>query len=344
MPVRNALPYLKEAVDSLLAQTFAEIEILALDDESTDGSGEFLESVKDPRMRVFRCKRQGVAPLRNQGLNLARGQYYAVMDADDISLPSRIERQVAFLDQNPEIVACGSQAITIDAAGDELWPSDFPRSHAAIFANLAACSNPMLHPATIIRVQSLSAVGGYACNRSTVEDFDLWWRLCTRGRLANHPDVLVKYRWHGANVSIVGRDLQLRLSRELTIDHLLANGIASCADEGDAYFSFCTSGTRNPDSISRREITALSAISKRLPRFAAGSPCFSDEDAGEMRRYLRWILIARGLRCSRLSLNRYRLLLLSSRLFPEEGGFRRVLSRQLRKLYAGRRPSDGTDG
>ena len=100
MPVYNALPYLKEAVDSLLTQTFADIEILALDDESTDGSGEFLESIDDPRMRVFRCEKQGVVRLRNKGLNLARGQYYVVMDADDVSAPLRIERQVG--KQTPE--------------------------------------------------------------------------------------------------------------------------------------------------------------------------------------------------------------------------------------------------
>ena len=130
MPVHNALPYLKEAVDSLLTQTFADIEIVALDDQLTDGSGEFLQSITDPRMRAVRCGKQGVARLRKEGLNLARGQYYAAMDADDVSLPWRIERQVAFMDKNPEIVACGSQAIVIDGAGNEpaaAWVPAGPR-------------------------------------------------------------------------------------------------------------------------------------------------------------------------------------------------------------------------
>jgi glycosyltransferase involved in cell wall biosynthesis len=333
MPVYNALPYLKEAVDSLLTQTFADIEILALDDESTDGSGEFLESIDDPRMRVFRCEKQGVVRLRNKGLNLARGQYYVVMDADDVSAPLRIERQVAFMDRNPEIVACGSQGITTDGGGHELGPRECPLSHAAIFAELATCGSPMIAPATIIRVQALLAVGGYDSGLETSEDFDLWWRLCSRGRLANHSDVLLKYRWHGANESIVKRGAQLRDSRKIMIDHLLANGIASSADEGDAYVSFFARDAPNITAISKREITAFSAVSKRLLGFVASSPFFSGEDVGQVRRHLRWAVIAKALRCSRLSTNRYKLLLLSSRLFPEEGRFRNVLWRRLRNLY-----------
>jgi glycosyltransferase involved in cell wall biosynthesis len=333
MPVYNALPYLKEAVDSLLTQTYADIEILALDDQSTDGSGEFLQGIKDPRMRVLRCEKQGIERLLNKGLSLARGQYYARMDADDISLPWRIERQVALMDQNPEIVACGSQAVTIDGAGNELGPRDCPRGHAAIFAELATGSCPMLHPATIIRVQPLLAVGGYACNRETAEDYDLWWRLSGRGRLANHSDVLLKYRWHGANVTIVRRDLQGRQTREIVIGHLLAIGVASSADEGDAYVSFFASGAGNVPSIGKREIRAFSAVSKGLSRFVATSPFFSGDDVREVRRHLRWAVIARALRCSRLSWNRYKLLFSSSRLFPEEGGFRAVVSRRLRNLY-----------
>ena len=333
MPVYNALPYLKEAVRSLLTQTFAEIEIVALDDKSTDGSGEFLESIEDPRMRVFRGEKQGVARLRNRGLNLARGQYYAVMDADDISLPRRIERQVAFMDRNPDIVACGSQAITIDGAGEELGPRECPQRQAEIFASLATCICPMIAPTTIIRVQPLLAVGGYDSGLETSEDFDLWWRLSSRGRLANLPDVLLKYRWHGANESIVKWASQVRDARKIAIDHLLASGIASSADEAGDYISTFADRPRRGAAIGRRELAAFSAVSQRLSRFVAASPFFTDDELGEVRRHLRWAVIASALRCSRLSLDRYRLLLLSSRLFPEEGRFRDILWRRLRKVY-----------
>ena len=193
-------------------------------------------------------------------------------------------------------------------------------------------------------MQPLLAVGGYNCALETSEDFDLWWRLCSRGRLANHPEVLLKYRWHGANESIVKHELQLRDMQKIMIDHLLANGSASSPHEGEAYVSFLMRGAGSPASIGRGEITAFSAVSRRLSHFVACSPFFREEDLGEVRRSLRWTLIARARRCSRLSLDRYRLLILSSRLFPEEGGLRRILARRLRRLFAARRTGNGTDG
>ena len=291
MPVYNAMPYLKEAIESLLTQTFADIEIVALDDESTDGSGEFLQSIEDPRMRVVRCEKRGIAFLRNKGLELVRGEYYAVMDADDVALPSRIERQVAVMDRNPEIVGCGSQAMTIDAMGNEIRPRVLPQSYAEIFVELATGLCPMMHSATTVRMQAMLAVAGYASNRSPAEDFDLWWRLCGRGRLVNHPEVLLKYRWHAGNVSIVQRELQARQTREIIVDHMLANGFALSANEGDAFVNFLPSRAAAAASIGKREIMAFSAVSARLSRFVACSPLLGDAVVGEMRRRLRWVLI-----------------------------------------------------
>jgi glycosyltransferase involved in cell wall biosynthesis len=333
MPVYNAMPYLKEAVASLLTQTFEEMEIIALDDASTDGSGEFLDSIGDPRMRVVHCEKQGLTRLLNKGLGLARGEYYARMDADDISLPSRIEKQVAFMDQNLEVAVCGSQAVTIDGAGNELGKWECPQTHSGIFAALITTDCPIIHPAAMIRRQPLYDVGGYRCSRETAEDFDLWWRLSMRARLANHAGVLLKYRRHGGNVTVVRRDIQGRLTRQTMIDHLLANGLVSSVDEGDAYIRFVSDRGPERPLTGRPEVLAFRAVVQRLSRLVASSLPLTDEDILEGRRSLRWTLIARALRCSRLSLERYKLLWLSLQLFPESRRFPGIVQRLGKRLF-----------
>src|SRR5690348_3230877 len=109
MAVHNALPYLEEALLSALAQTFEDFEVIAVDDGSTDGSLEYLRKVTDSRVRIIALHtRGGQGAARNIGIGLSNSEYVAFMDADDISLPNRLERQVEYLDRNPDIGAAGT--------------------------------------------------------------------------------------------------------------------------------------------------------------------------------------------------------------------------------------------
>jgi len=193
----------------------------------------------------------------------------------------------------------------------------------------------MLHSSMMLRRDALVATGGYSLSYTTAIDLDLWWRMCYEGRLANHGEVLVKYRWHGANSSVLHRNLQWNEAREISTKHLVAYGIARSPSEAAAYITFFSSGADQPPQGNECEITTFAMFTDRLLAFVASLPHCDGEDIREVRRHLRWALIARALRCSRLSLNRYRFLFLSSRLFPEEGGFRSVLSRRLRNFFCG---------
>lgn len=205
MPVYNGENYLREAIDSILNQSFKEFEFLIINDRSTDNSLQIIEAYRDPRIRLFNNKTnlKLVATL-NKGLNLARGEYVARMDADDISLPGRLKAQVKFLDTHPEVGILGTNVELIDDSGGyftnfkaQPQPSDPALVRWTLFYR--CCIN---HPTVMVRKSVYKHIGGYRSQFLYAEDYDLWLRAVQRTKIANLQKVLVKVRKHENNITI----------------------------------------------------------------------------------------------------------------------------------------------
>lgn len=207
LPAYDCALFLREAVDSVLAQTLRDFELVVIDDGSTDGTAQVLQSYDDPRMVVLTQENQGMAAALNRGLALARGEYVARMDADDRSAPQRLERQVAFLDGHPEVVVVGSRYRTMDVHG---VPGSVVRlmRHDKDLRREMYLSSPFTHGCVMLRRQAVLAVGGYDGSLWPAEDYDLWTRI--GGGLANLPESLYDYREHSSTSSLAAQDAQGR--------------------------------------------------------------------------------------------------------------------------------------
>ena len=217
LPVRNAAVFLPEAIASLDAQTFCHWECLAIDDGSTDSSSTLLEcwQQRDERVRIIKGHGKGIVQALNRALALASAPLIARMDADDISLPGRLEQQVHFLSTHPDIIACGTGALMIDPAGRALCPINPPQAHDTIMdALLRGGATAIVHPTLMVRKKPLEAIHGYREPYRHVEDYDLYLRLSDCGKLANLGDILLHYRQHPSSANVTQRLIQreLRLS------------------------------------------------------------------------------------------------------------------------------------
>jgi glycosyltransferase involved in cell wall biosynthesis len=208
MPVYQAERYLEEAVESILAQSFDDFELLALDDGSTDASPQILAALatRDDRIRVHAAPHSGLVNRLNEGLTQARGIYIARMDADDISYPERFERQIAYLESHPECVAVGTAVDEIDPDGRPIRPLDIRPGHEEIESRLLqGDGGAVIHASALYRADALRGVGGYSDGLDGGEDIDLHLRLAESGRLANLPDRLFLYRKNLASVTFSKR-------------------------------------------------------------------------------------------------------------------------------------------
>ncbi len=199
MPVHNAERYVAEATESILAQSFADFEFLIIDDGSTDGSLAILQqyAARDPRIRLSSRPNTGYVTALNEMLRVARGEFIARMDADDISMPERFERQVEFLCNNPTHIAIGTLVTLIDPDGDPLCDFLSATEHEEIDqAHMNGHGGAIAHPSLMIRRVVLLDMAGYSTEFYPAEDTDLFLRLAERGRLSNVPEILLKYRRH----------------------------------------------------------------------------------------------------------------------------------------------------
>ncbi|HEX3069206.1 MAG TPA: glycosyltransferase [Thermoanaerobaculia bacterium] len=188
--------FLREAVSSVLAQTFTDFELLIIEDPSAVLTGTILADMDDSRIRVHRNDvRLGLAESLNVGVALARSALIARLDFDDVCLPQRLERQLAFLSSHPEIDVYGSRINVIDESGRLIGRRNLPLSHDEIAAGLRR-TNVVSHPSVMFRKASVEAAGGYEATRVFSEDFDLWCRMVTRGaRFAASEEPLILYRF-----------------------------------------------------------------------------------------------------------------------------------------------------
>jgi hypothetical protein len=200
MPAYNSERYLKEAIESILHQTFRDFEFIIIADCSTDGTDAILNGYrqKDGRIRIYHQEKKGLIYALNKGCSLAGGKYIARMDADDVSLPNRLERQVNYLEAHPEIGILGTGIQYLDEAGKLGESLQNPADPVTIGFYLYF-ANCIVHPSVMMRREIVSYLGGYRTDALHAEDYDLWARACNVTKIANLPEVLLQLRlWRGS--------------------------------------------------------------------------------------------------------------------------------------------------
>ena len=190
MGVWNGAPQVGEAVQSVLSQTAADLELIVIDDESSDATPAILKSFRDPRLRITRRARGGLTSALNAALALARAPLVARLDADDIALPQRLEQQLEYLKRHPDVGLLGTAARETDAAGREVAvlrpPTDDDEIRRALIRR-----NPFVHSSIVMRRAAVDQAGGYDETFPVAQDYDLWMRMSRVTRMANLSDLLV---------------------------------------------------------------------------------------------------------------------------------------------------------
>jgi len=203
MPAYNAEKYICEAIMSVLRQTYTDFELLIVNDGSTDRTAQIIRAFSDERI-VFIDKKEneGVAAALNTGLKIARAEYIARFDADDICYPERLEKQLRFLQQNPDYVLVGSDVDYMLDNGDHLFSFKcIAHTHEEIMQKMYFYC-PFVHPAVMFRKQPVLDAGGYQQNGHNFEDYLLWTNLASTGRMRNLAEPLVKYRLNPFSITI----------------------------------------------------------------------------------------------------------------------------------------------
>jgi glycosyltransferase involved in cell wall biosynthesis len=228
IPVYNAQKYIVDAVESMLAQTFGDFECIVVDDGSTDRTAQLLERLaeRDSRVRPLHVPHGGIVEALNAGIDVARGDLVARMDADDVALPARLEEQVRYMDSHPEVVALGSKVMLVDPYNSPLWEIEVKTEHQEIDKELM-CGNgwALFHPTSIIRRKALIQVGKYRPEYQWSEDIDVFLRLAEVGKLANLPTSTLRYRQHFASVNRTKLELQVKRVERLLADAYRRRGI-----------------------------------------------------------------------------------------------------------------------
>lgn len=249
IPAHNAGRWLAETIGSVLAQSFDDLELIVVDDASSDDTAAVARAAADSRLRLIQNPGNlGVSATRNNGLAAARGEFVAFLDADDLCLPHRLERQVRFLKENPEVGLVGSWLKTFGAR-EEIWTAD-PR-HDQIKSEFLFRSG-MLQSTVMCRRELMERLDlRYDPTITLSEDYELWTRCADLMRLANMPEVLVRYRLHGDNASLKrseglrasSRRIRLRQLRKMLADpspaeEELHNALAEYGPVGPSLKSF----------------------------------------------------------------------------------------------------------
>lgn len=197
MPAYNVEKYVEEAVRSILAQTFCDFEFIIVDDGSTDRTPDILRSFSDPRIRLlFNEKNEGNYPARNRGCRLARGKYIAVMDADDVAMPERLEKQVKYMEEHPDVLACGTAYRLMDENRVIVEATQWEDIRYILMKTFC-----ILHPSLLFRKKTMELVGYYRTESRYAEDYDLVLRLARQGKVINIADVLLNRRRHDEQIS-----------------------------------------------------------------------------------------------------------------------------------------------
>lgn len=265
---RNAAPFVAQAVESALAQTYPAVQVVVVDDGSTDATPQILArlAAREPRLLVLARAHGGMAAALNAGVEASQGELIARLDADDVALPDRLRMQVDALYGHPRAAAVGGAGIFVDAAGREFARVVYPTEPAEIAARLPRAV-PLLHSAVTVRRQALEEVGGYRAAFGGAADYDLWLRLSERYELLNLTQPVVAYRWHPGQMSLQD-----------------ARSVARCVLAGRAAARRRREGGKDPFD------GASTVTDETLRELAVGSR----EVAEECVRWLMWLARSAG--------------------------------------------------
>lgn len=206
MPVFNGQRFLAQAMDSLLAQTFTDFEVVAVDDGSTDDTPGILRgyAARDPRVRVIHGDHAGISAALNRGIAESTHEWIARIDADDVASPDRFAKQIAAAHANPEVVIWGSYAQHVDAHGKVLGLSKCGPTSVEEFKRLRAAAEDcyVIHPTSMFRKDVVQKAGGYDSRFNFCEDFELFDRMAEHGAVVALPEPLLLYRIHATSISM----------------------------------------------------------------------------------------------------------------------------------------------
>lgn len=261
LPVYNGEDYLRDAITSILYQTFTDFELLIIDDGSTDSSLEIIQSYTDPRIRLLRNeKRLKLSGALNRGMDDASGEYIARMDADDISLPRRLATQVSYMDQHGDVGLCGSWVKMFGFRGTSIYKA--PIGYQSIRAK-ALFDNPFVHPSVMLRKElfdrySLRFNGDYY----PTEDFELWARAIPKFPCDNIGEVLLHYRVHAQ--SMTNADWNQMDAKALSIVRRELKQLGCDASEEQAVFHRNIGRQMSRQCKTREEVTLAEKWFKSL--------------------------------------------------------------------------------
>ncbi len=228
LPVCDGERYLQEAIESIIDQDVSDWELVVIDNGSVDRTAEICREAarRDARVTVLRLPAPDLVAALNAGLAAARGTYVARMDADDVSLSSRLRRQISHLDRHPGVVAVGCAVDVVDEDGAPVGRVRMPQHDGRIRRALLRGRSAMCHPTVVARRDAVVRAGGYRAGSYPAEDLDLWMRLGREGGLANLPIALLRYRRHGSAVSFTHAEEQARRAHQLVSAERRRRGLA----------------------------------------------------------------------------------------------------------------------
>ena len=287
MPVYNAEKYLKSAIDSILSQTYSDFEFVIVDDCSSDSSSSIIESYSDKRIVFLKNEQNsGVAITLNRGLQMCHGEYIARMDSDDISRPERFAKQLAFLEEHPDVavVTCGVRSFcgerTISEGG---WTSIEPEKiKKDLFFSCA-----LAHPTVMMRKSVIDDLGGYAPEYNGLEDYELWCRVTEKYKIASVGEVLFEYRVHEGQVSKKPPESVKNAQKELKKRQLEQIGAVLSENELNAFLSFATGELECTDE-------ELDSLHKAFCKISVSNRKVLFYDADLLDADLRSILMSRS--------------------------------------------------
>lgn len=232
MSVYNGMPYLKEAVQSILAQTYKNFEFIIVDDASTDRSWQYLKSLKDKRLKLIKNKKNlGLAKSLNITLRQAQGDFVARMDADDVSLPQRLEKQMQFFKKNPSVDICGTWVNLIDENSQIIGEKKYPVNDSGI-KKLLAWQPSIIHPTLMTRAKVLKELAGYDSKFDLAEEYELLMRAKNKFEMANLPMKLLKWRLWDKRRSRLEMNKMKDIDLKIKLESLRRDGLSILAALG----------------------------------------------------------------------------------------------------------------
>ncbi|XGV98162.1 MAG: glycosyltransferase family 2 protein [Leptolyngbya sp. BL-A-14] len=201
IPAYNAMQYLEATLESVLKQTFTDFEVLIINDGSKDHIVEWFSQIKDNRVKLISQHNQGLSRARNTGITNAQGEYIAFLDADDLWEPSKLEKQVQYLDSHADVGMVSTKVVEIDEKGEVLAEVKVPETEKISLEDLLL-SNPILCGSTpLVRHECFDKVGVFDPSLSSAADWDMWIRIALRYSVSAVTEALVKYRRHSTSMS-----------------------------------------------------------------------------------------------------------------------------------------------